>query len=81
MVSLFNHNRHTLLKSENSEHECSLIIFCCGSLFMHLQEEVYTKSTLGLRAVIDTACIDESTKKTYRLSISKKAQDIDLYAN
>ena len=45
MVSLFNHNRNTLLKSEKSGHECSLIIFCCGSLFMHLQEEVYTKST------------------------------------
>ena len=33
------------------------------------------------RAVIDTDRIDESTKKHYRLSISKKAQHIDSYAN
>ena len=33
------------------------------------------------RAVIDNARIDESTKKPYRLSISKKAQQIDSYAN
>ena len=33
------------------------------------------------RAVIDNARIDESTKNTYRLSISKKAQHIDSYAN
>ena len=34
-----------------------------------------------IRAVIDNTCIDESTKKPYRLSISKKAQHIDSYAN
>ena len=33
------------------------------------------------RAVIDNACIDTSTKKPYRLSISKKAQHIDSFAN
>ena len=33
------------------------------------------------KAVIDAACIDESTKNPYRLSISKKAQDINSYAN
>ena len=37
--------------------------------------------TLCSRTVINNACIDESTKKTYRLSISKKAQHIDSYAN
>ena len=79
MVSLFNHNRNTLLKSENSGHECSLIIFCCGSLFMHLQEEVYTKSTLGLSSILPVSMNQQ--KKPYRLSISKKAQDIDLYPN
>ena len=37
--------------------------------------------SLAGRAVIDNASIDESTKKPYRLSISKKAQHIDSYAN
>ena len=40
------------------------------------------KITVSTRAVIDTARIDESTKKPYRLSILKKAQrHIDSYAN
>ena len=33
------------------------------------------------RAVIDTARNDESIKKTHRLSISQKVQDIYSYAN
>ena len=45
---------------------------CTGSNIM-----TYPQS----RAVIDTARIAESTKKPYRLSISKKAQHIDSYAN
>ena len=66
MVSLFNHNRNTLLKSENSGHECSLIIFCCGSLFMHLQEEVYTKSTLGLSSILPVSMNQQKNLTDYR---------------
>ena len=79
MVSLFNHNRNTLLKSENSGHECSFDHFLLWISFHALTGGGLHQ--INIRAVIDTACIDESIKKPYRLSISKKAQDIDLYAN
>ena len=53
---------------------------CSAIMNNHLTDICAQKRILN-RAVIDTARIDESTNKNDSVSISKKAQDINSYAN